>query len=140
MIQKLVISVFDRVENIVGKGEIACASNFSFSPQCFQKASFPEVLKGVIVWKWVNPTVAATVISLWSVRCLFVSWLSHTSPDTNVLSKEPMTTFLTCKRGETRKIVRNNVCSNCDEFCQLKTLMSKIVSSDNPLPMTTFYM
>ena len=28
-------------------------SNFSFS-QCLQKASFPEVSKGVIVWEWVN--------------------------------------------------------------------------------------
>ena len=26
-----IISAFDRVENIVGKGEIACTSNFSFS-------------------------------------------------------------------------------------------------------------
>ena len=49
----MIISVFDRVEYIVGKGEIACTSNFSFS-QCFQKASFPDSLKGVIVWEWVN--------------------------------------------------------------------------------------
>ena len=27
----MIISVFDRVENIVGKGEIACTSNFPFS-------------------------------------------------------------------------------------------------------------
>ena len=27
----MTLSVFDRVENIVGKGEIACISNFSFS-------------------------------------------------------------------------------------------------------------
>ena len=33
-----------RVENIVGKGEIA---------QCFQKACFPGASKGVIVWGWV---------------------------------------------------------------------------------------
>ena len=50
----MIISVFDRVENIVGKGEIACTSNFSFSPQRFQKASFPEASKGVIVWEWVK--------------------------------------------------------------------------------------
>ena len=24
-------------------------------PQCFQKACFPGVSKGVIVWEWVNP-------------------------------------------------------------------------------------
>ena len=45
---------FDRVENIVGKGEIACTSNFLFFPQCFLKASFPEASKSVIVWEWVN--------------------------------------------------------------------------------------
>ena len=33
----MIISVFDRAENIVGKGEIACASNFSFSHNVFQK-------------------------------------------------------------------------------------------------------
>ena len=48
-----------RVENTVGKGEIACykqflvTSNFSFS-QCFQKAGFPGASKGVIVWEWVK--------------------------------------------------------------------------------------
>ena len=31
------ISVFDRVENIVGKGEIACTSNFSFSHNVFKR-------------------------------------------------------------------------------------------------------
>ena len=34
-----------RVENTVGKGEIA---------QCFQKACFLETSKGVIVWEWVK--------------------------------------------------------------------------------------
>ena len=33
------------VENTVGKGEIACYS---------EKACFPKVSKGVIVWEWVN--------------------------------------------------------------------------------------
>ena len=32
---KMVISVYDRVEIIVGKGEIACTSNFSFSHNAF---------------------------------------------------------------------------------------------------------
>ena len=44
-------SVFDRVENIVGKGEIAGTSNFSFSHNVFKKASFPDPSKGVIVWE-----------------------------------------------------------------------------------------
>ena len=30
-VTKMIISVFDRIGNIVGKGEIACTSNFSFS-------------------------------------------------------------------------------------------------------------
>ena len=29
-------------------------SNFSFFPQCFQKARFPGASKGVIVWEWVK--------------------------------------------------------------------------------------
>ena len=32
----MIISVFDRVQNIVGKGEIACTSNFSFSHNVFK--------------------------------------------------------------------------------------------------------
>ena len=33
----MIISVFDSVENIVGKGEIACTSNFSFSDNVFKR-------------------------------------------------------------------------------------------------------
>ena len=33
----MVISVFERVENMVGKGEIACTSNFSFSHNVFKR-------------------------------------------------------------------------------------------------------
>ena len=33
----MIISVFDRVENIVGNGEIACTSNFSFSYNVFKR-------------------------------------------------------------------------------------------------------
>ena len=42
------------VENTVGKGEIARYEQFLLFPQCFQKACFPEVSKGVIVREWVN--------------------------------------------------------------------------------------
>ena len=48
----MIISVFDRVENIVRKGEIACT-----------KASFPYPSKGVIVWKWVNTMTFASVLT-----------------------------------------------------------------------------
>ena len=43
-----------RVENTVGKGEIARNKQFLLFPQCFQKASFPGASKGVIVWVWVK--------------------------------------------------------------------------------------
>ena len=36
----MIISVFNRVENIVGKGENAGRQHFLFFPQCFEKASF----------------------------------------------------------------------------------------------------
>ena len=36
-VTKMVISVFDRVEYMVGKGEIACTSNFSFSNNVFKR-------------------------------------------------------------------------------------------------------
>ena len=37
------------------KEKLLVTSNFSFSHSVFKKACFPEVLKGVIVWEWVNP-------------------------------------------------------------------------------------
>ena len=43
-----------RVENTVGKGEIARPEQFLLFPQCFQKACFPGASKGVIVWEWVK--------------------------------------------------------------------------------------
>ena len=43
-----------RVENTVGKGEIARYEQFLLFPQCFRKACFPEGSKGVIVWEWVK--------------------------------------------------------------------------------------
>ena len=43
-----------RVENTVGKGEIARYEQFLLFPQCFQKACFPGESKCVIVWEWVN--------------------------------------------------------------------------------------
>ena len=36
-VTKMLISVFDRVENIVGKGEIACTNNFSISNNVSKK-------------------------------------------------------------------------------------------------------
>ena len=43
-----------RVENTVGKGEIAHFEQFLLFPQCFQQACFSGASKSVIVWEWVN--------------------------------------------------------------------------------------
>ena len=43
-----------RVENTVGKGEIARYEQFLLFPQCFQKACFLEASKGVTVWEWLK--------------------------------------------------------------------------------------
>ena len=46
-----------RVENAVGKGEIARYEQFLLFPQCFQMACFPGASKGVIVWEWLKKEV-----------------------------------------------------------------------------------
>ena len=43
-----------RVENTVGKGEIARYEQFLLFPPCFQKACFQGTSKGIIVWEWVK--------------------------------------------------------------------------------------
>ena len=50
----MIISVFDRVENILGKGENAVYQHYLLLPQCFGKAYFPDTSKGFIVWEWVK--------------------------------------------------------------------------------------
>ena len=49
-VAKMVISVFDRVENIVGRGENAGHQHFLLFTQCFPKASYTGLLKVVILW------------------------------------------------------------------------------------------
>ena len=44
-VAQMMISVFDRIENIMGKGENAGYQHFLIFPQCFQKASFLGVVK-----------------------------------------------------------------------------------------------
>ena len=54
----MIASVFDRVENIVGKGENAGHQHFLLFPQCFEKGFFPrDVSKGVIEWEWVKAPI-----------------------------------------------------------------------------------
>ena len=52
--------LYKRVENDVGKGEIACYEQFLLFPKYFQKACFPGASKGVIVWEWVKLSSANT--------------------------------------------------------------------------------
>ena len=47
---KMMIFLFDRVVNIVGKGENAGNQHFLLFPQCFQRAFYPGSLKVRIVW------------------------------------------------------------------------------------------
>ena len=47
---KMMISLNDKVENIMGKGENAGYQHFLLKPQCFQKASSTGSLKVKIVW------------------------------------------------------------------------------------------
>ena len=50
-VAKRIISVFDGVENIVGKGENAGYQHFLLFPQCFQKALYRVVKSGDCVVK-----------------------------------------------------------------------------------------
>ena len=47
---KMIIFVFDRVENIVGKGENAGYQHFLLFPQGFQRAFCLESIRVGIVW------------------------------------------------------------------------------------------
>ena len=49
-VTKTIISLCDRVENIVGKEENAGYQHFLLFPQCFQKASSMGSLKVGILW------------------------------------------------------------------------------------------
>ena len=53
-----------RVENTVGKGEIARYEQFLLFPQCFQKACYPWASKGVIVWEWVKAPFSQRIAHL----------------------------------------------------------------------------
>ena len=66
---KMVPYFFDRVENIVRKGENAGNQQFLLFPQCCHNASFPRSWKvGIIQWnvKW-KDTVLVTYWDIWAV-------------------------------------------------------------------------
>ena len=60
----MIISVFDRVEKILGKGEIASTNNSSFSHYVFKRLFSPDPSKGVIVWEWVKHYLTLQPINL----------------------------------------------------------------------------
>ena len=53
-ITKMIISVYESVENMWEKEKKCLYKQFLPFPQCFQKASFSDPLKGVIEWEWVK--------------------------------------------------------------------------------------
>ena len=56
-VAQMMISLFDSLENIVGKGENAGYQHFLLFPQCFQKLSVSGWLNVRIVWLRFNTTV-----------------------------------------------------------------------------------
>ena len=56
-IGKMTISLYDGVENTVGKGQNAGYQHFLLFPQCFPKPSSLGLLKVGIVWERVNTLV-----------------------------------------------------------------------------------
>ena len=49
-VAQMMIYFFDRVENIVRKGENADYQHFLLFPQCFQKFFLSGLIKAMIVW------------------------------------------------------------------------------------------
>ena len=75
------------VENTVGKGEIAHYEQFLLFPQCFQKACFPGVSKGVVVWEWVKSFfqqsfsyICVPVVQFMMLTWIFLYKTSHNIP------------------------------------------------------------
>ena len=58
----MIISVFDRVENIVAKEENAGYQHFLLYPQCFQAAFYSSASKVAIVWYRVKKIVYEEIV------------------------------------------------------------------------------
>ena len=63
------------VENIMGEGENAGYQRFLLFPQCFQKASYTELLKVGIVWYKIN-SVSASFLTKLSLQGLINPFLN----------------------------------------------------------------
>ena len=75
-----------RVENTVGKGEIACDEQFLLFPLCFQKACFSGASKGVIVWEWVNQSAPNLVHMCMTIRSRMSLIMELIGPELSELS------------------------------------------------------
>ena len=53
-VTKMIFSAFDMSRKHCGKRRNCLYKQFLLFPQCFQKASFLDGSKGVIVWEWVK--------------------------------------------------------------------------------------
>ena len=65
----MMISVFDKVENIVGKEENAGYQHFLLFLRCFQKSSHTGLQKVVIAWYRVKTVFAMTWLRIMIVMC-----------------------------------------------------------------------
>ena len=64
------------VENTVGKGKIAHYEQSLLFSLCFQKACFPGVSKGVIVWEWVKQQHTGTnCLQQWPLELHLISMI-----------------------------------------------------------------
>ena len=93
-----------RVENTVGKGEIAHYEQFLLFSQCFQKACFSGVSKGVIVWEWVKfQTIKDIKINLTYMTGFDLIWLNPLPKD-NILDWSELKAFVDFKINVTEKM------------------------------------
>ena len=81
-----------RVENTVGKGEIAHYEQFLLFPQCFQRACFPGASKGVIVWELVNSFLKKTLV----FTCLRYKSFENTVGKGEIANNEQFLLFPQC--------------------------------------------
>ena len=64
----MMTSLYDRVENIVGKRENAGYQHFLLFPQCFQKPSFTGRLKSGLCGKELTPYKASDICERYSTH------------------------------------------------------------------------
>ena len=79
---KMMIFVFDTIENIVGKGENAGNQHFLLFPQCFQKAFYSGSLEVGIAWKrviYISMGESNTVVSAYTLYRHLQQYCSHPS-------------------------------------------------------------